>query len=61
MPQLPVLAGAWVWLLFHDDGRLISYSDGYATRAACLAAVRRSAWPSDLIDNAAAAEDRRIP
>ncbi len=45
-----VLTGAWAWLLFHEAGGLISYSDGYATRAACHAAAKQIAWPVDVFE-----------
>lgn len=45
-----VLTGAWAWLLFHEEGGLISYSDGYATRAACYAAAKQIAWPVDVFE-----------
>ncbi|RYD28098.1 MAG: hypothetical protein EOP89_03285 [Lysobacteraceae bacterium] len=44
------LAGAWAWLLFHEAGGLISYSDGYATRSACYAAAKQIAWPVDVFE-----------
>ena len=44
----PVLTGDWAWLLFHENGTLISYSDGYPSRAACYAAARQIAWPVDV-------------
>ena len=44
------LAGAWAWLLFHEAGGLISYSDGYATRSACHAAAKQIAWPVDVFE-----------
>ncbi|MEG3173454.1 hypothetical protein U1708_14660 [Sphingomonas sp. ZB1N12] len=45
-----VLTGTWAWLLFHDAGELISYSDGYATRSACYAAAKQIAWPVDVFE-----------
>ncbi|WP_380778276.1 hypothetical protein [Sphingomonas sp. R86520] len=45
-----VLAGVWAWLLFNEAGGLISYSDGYATRAACHAAAKQIAWPINVFE-----------
>jgi hypothetical protein len=45
-----VLAGIWAWLLFHEAGTLISYSDGYATRSACHAAAKQIAWPVNVFE-----------
>jgi hypothetical protein len=50
VPRPLVLAGAWAWLLFDEAGGLISYSDGYATRAACHAAAKQIAWPIDVFE-----------
>lgn len=47
---MPALMGAWAWLLSHDDGKLISYSDGYESRSACVAAARRVGWPVVIVD-----------
>lgn len=46
----PVLTGAWAWLLSHENGSLISYSDGYPSRAACHAAAKLIAWPVDVLE-----------
>ena len=48
LPSLPSLTGSWAWLLFHGDGSLIAYSDGYATRSSCIAAAKRIGWPIEL-------------
>lgn len=48
--DMPALTGAWAWLLSHDDGKLISYSDGYESRLACLAAAKRVGWPMAIIE-----------
>jgi hypothetical protein len=48
LPQL-ALTGTWAWLLFHHNGTLIGYSDGYRTRSACLAAARQIEWPVDVL------------
>ena len=48
--NMPTLTGAWAWLLSHDDGKLISYSDGYESRLACLAAAKRVGWPMAVIE-----------
>ncbi|RZL24349.1 MAG: DUF1508 domain-containing protein [Sphingomonas sp.] len=50
LPSLPSLAGTWAWLLFHGDGTLIAYSDGYAMRSNCIAAAKRVGCPIDIAE-----------
>lgn len=50
VPLPQALTGNWAWLLFHGDGTLIAYSDGYETRSACVAAAKRIGLPINIVE-----------